>query len=59
MPNIKPIIPKVVDPDGVVVSIEPRPMAKSSDEQRAKTVEATGGEPSIDHAGTSNPYIDY
>lgn len=59
MPNIKPIIPQVVDPEGVVVSIEPRPMDKGSDEQRAKTVEETGGEPSVDHTGNSNPYIDY
>ncbi len=59
MPDIKPIIPQVVDPEGVVVSIEPRPMGKGSDEQRAKTVQETGGEPSVDHAGNSNPYIDY
>lgn len=59
MPNIKPIIPKVVEPDGVQCSIEPRPMAKGSEDSRAKAVEATGGEPLVDYEGKSNPYIDY
>lgn len=59
MPNIKPIIPAVVEPDGVQCSIEPRPMQKGSDKDRAKAVEATGGTPLVDYEGKSNPYIDY
>lgn len=59
MPDIKPIIPQVVQPDGVVVSIDPRPMSVSSDEERARAVQETGGEPRVDHSGHSNPYIDY
>jgi tryptophan 2,3-dioxygenase len=59
MPDIKPIIPQVVQPDGVVVSIDPRPMSVSSDQEREQAVQETGGEPRVDHAGRSNPYIDY
>ena len=59
MPDIKPIVPRIVEPEGVVCSIEPRPMEKSSDEARARAVEQTGGTPRIEHEGRSNPYIDY
>ncbi len=59
MPDISPIIPQVVEPDGVVVSIDPRPMDVSSDAERDEAVKATGGEPRVEYAGTSNPYIDY
>ena len=59
MPAIKPIVPRIVEPEGVVCSIEPRPMEKSSDEARARAVEQTGGTPRIEHEGRSNPYIDY
>lgn len=59
MPDFKPIVPQVVDPEGVVCSIEPRPMGRSSDEDRARAVERTGGAPRIEHEGRSNPYIDY
>ncbi len=59
MPDIKPIIPNVVEADGVVCSITPRPMGKGSESQRAKAVEQTGGMPMVDYEGKSNPYIDY
>ena len=59
MPAIKPIVPRIVEPEGVVCTIEPRPMEKSSDEARARAVEQTGGTPRIEHEGRSNPYIDY
>lgn len=59
MPDIKPIIPRVVEPDGVRCSIEPRPMDKGSEEDRLNAVEETGGEPMVDYEGQSNPYIDY
>ena len=59
MPDIKPIVPRIVEPEGVVCSIEPRPMEKSSDEARARAVAQTGGTPRIEHEGRSNPYIDY
>ncbi|MCY4066293.1 MAG: hypothetical protein OXF57_08020, partial [Rhodospirillaceae bacterium] len=59
MPDFKPIIPRVVEPEGVVCSIEPRPMGTSSDEDRARAVEETGGAPRVEHEGKSNPYIDY
>jgi len=59
MPDIKPIIPNIVEPDGVNCSIEPRPMDKRSDADRAKAVEQTGCTPFVDYEGRSNPYIDY
>ena len=59
MPDIKPVIPTVVEPEGVVCSIEPRPMTKGSDEEREKAVAETGGAPTVDFEGRSNPYIDY
>lgn len=59
MPDIKPIIPTVVDPGGVVCSTKPRPMKKGSEAQRASAVAQTDGEPTVDFDGVSNPYIDY
>jgi len=59
MPSYKPHIPRIVDPDGVDTSIEPRPMGLTTDETRAAMVEETGGDPMVDFEGTSNPYIDY
>jgi len=59
MPDIKPVIPTVVEPEGVVCSVEPRPMTKGSEEEREKAVAETGGAPTVDFEGRSNPYIDY
>lgn len=59
MPQYKPVRPQVVDPEGVQASAYPRPMPISTDESRARTAAETGGEPLVDFAGTSNPYIDY
>ena len=59
MPTIDPIYPQVVDPEGVHASQYPRPMPITTDETRAATVIETDGEPLVDFAGTSNPYIDY
>jgi len=59
MPDIKPIIPTVVEADGVLCSTTPRPMKKGSDAERAQAVAHTGGEPLTDYDGKSNPYIDY
>lgn len=59
MPNVEPHFPRIVDPDGVTASIEPRPLGRTSDDSREAVAVATGGEPLIDFPGTSNPYIDY
>ena len=59
MPRYKPIFPQLIDASQVQASVHPRPMGKTTAESRAKTAEGTGGEPSIDFDGTSNPYIDY
>jgi tryptophan 2,3-dioxygenase len=59
MPRYQPIHPQIVDPAGVVASAYPRPMQTTSNESRAYTVQATGGLPLVDFAGTSNPYNDY
>ncbi len=52
-------IPRLIDPAGVEASAHPRPMNVGSDAQREQTVRDTGGAPSTDFAGRSNPYIDY
>ncbi len=52
-------IPEIVNPAGVEGGAHPRPMNYTTDESRATTAEATGGEPSTDFEGTSNPYINY
>jgi tryptophan 2,3-dioxygenase len=59
MPSFEPFMPHVLDPSGVDVSIEPRPLGVSTDDSRSAMVETTGGEPMVDFEGTSNPYIDY
>jgi len=53
MPDIKPVIPTVVEPEGVVCSVEPRPMTKGSEEEREKAVAETGGAPTVDFEGRS------
>ena len=35
MPNFKPQTPKIVDPEGVTLGIEPRPMDQTTDTTRA------------------------
>ncbi|MEE9415586.1 MAG: tryptophan 2,3-dioxygenase family protein, partial [Acidimicrobiales bacterium] len=52
-------LPQVVDPTGVDGSPYPRRLATTTDETREATAVQTGGEPLVDFAGTSNPYIDY
>lgn len=59
MPTFEPFFPIIVDPEGVDASPHARPMPVTTDESRAATVDETGGEPLLDFAGTSNPYIDY
>lgn len=59
MPTYKPVRPQIVDPAGVDGSPHARPMPTTTDESRAATAADTGGEPMVDFAGTSNPYIDY
>lgn len=59
MPSYKPYRPEIVQIDAVDGSPYPRPMPTSTDESRAAEVQETGGEPRVDFAGTSNPYIDY
>ncbi len=52
-------IPSLIDPAGVEASPHPRPMELGSAAQREEAVSASGGVPSGDFAGRSNPYIDY
>ena len=59
MPTFKPQTPTIVDPTGVPLGNEPRPMGTSTDMSRAEVVDETGGEPLVDFDSTSNPYIDY
>lgn len=59
MPRYKPVHPKLIDPAGVQASAYPRPMGITTDESRAQTVQATGGQPIVDYQGKSNPYNDY
>ena len=58
MPTFKPQTPTIVDPTGVPLGNEPRPMGTSTDMSRAEVVDETGGEPLADFDSTSNPYID-
>lgn len=58
MPRCQPQQPHLIDPAGVPASAYPRSLAKTTDASRAYTAKATGGEPSVDFAGTSNPYVD-
>jgi tryptophan 2,3-dioxygenase len=59
MPTYPPHHPLLIDPSGVNTSPYPRPMSKTTDQSRAYTAQATGGQPQVDFAGTSNPYVDY
>jgi len=59
VPTFKPQTPTIVDPTGVPLGNEPRPMGTSTDMSRAEVVDETGGEPLADFDSTSNPYIDY
>ena len=59
MPRYRPVHPKLIDPAGVQASAYPRPMGITTDESRAQTVQATGGQPMVDYQGKSNPYNDY
>ncbi|MEM9564195.1 MAG: tryptophan 2,3-dioxygenase family protein [Actinomycetota bacterium] len=59
MPDYSPVVPRIVDPEGVDASPHPRPMPVTTDESRSATATETGGEPLLDFDGTSNPYIDY
>jgi tryptophan 2,3-dioxygenase len=59
MPRYRPVHPKLIDPTGVQASPYPRPMSVTTDETRAQAVQETGGEPSVDFQGKSNPYNDY
>ena len=59
MPRYKPIFPQLLDASQVQASVHPRPMGKTTAESRAKTAQETGGKPSVDFEGTTNPYIDY
>lgn len=59
MPKYQPRKPQIVDPAGVNVGIDARPMSQTSDQSRAYTVQETGGEPLVAFEGTSNPYNDY
>ena len=59
MPNFKPQTPKIVDPEGVTLGIEPRPMDQTTDATRADKALETGGEPTVDFMGDTNPYINY
>jgi len=59
MPKYKPYKTEIVDPTGVDTSILPRPMEMGSDETRNAKVKETSGEPIVDYAGKTNPYIDY
>ena len=59
MPKYKPYKTEIVDPSGVDTSILPRPMEMGSDETRDAKVKETSGEPIVDYAGETNPYIDY
>ncbi|MBT6032099.1 MAG: tryptophan 2,3-dioxygenase [Kordiimonadaceae bacterium] len=53
------VIPDIVDPKGVDGSPYPRSMDVLDDQDRAKAVVETKGEPQTEFQGTSNPYIDY
>lgn len=59
MASIEPHHPRIVDPEGVNTSIEPRPLGRTDDDSRAAVAATTGGEPLVDFSGPSNPYIDY
>lgn len=57
--NRRTDIPSLIDPAGVEASACARPMPMGSDAERAQAVAETGGRPTTEFAGRSNPYIDY
>ena len=59
MPRYKRQHPQIVDPSGVKLSVEARPMGMTTEASRAYAVHGTGGAPIVDFSGTSNPYNDY
>lgn len=59
MPRYQRLDPPLIDPAGVQPGIAPRPMGVTTDASRAQTAYTSGGQPSVDFEGTSNPYNDY
>lgn len=59
MPRYKRQHPQIVDPSGVKLGVEARPMGMTTEASRAYAVQGTGGAPLVDFDGTSNPYNDY
>ncbi|MEO2165122.1 MAG: tryptophan 2,3-dioxygenase family protein [Acidimicrobiales bacterium] len=59
MPNFKPVTPRIVDPEGVELGIDPRPMNISSDAERVQEVKETDGQPRVEFSSDTNPYIAY
>ncbi|MDK3017597.1 tryptophan 2,3-dioxygenase [Pseudodonghicola flavimaris] len=59
MPDYKPVFPDLIDAAQVVASTAPRPIGKTDAAQRAETAASTGGDPLLEFAGRTNPYIDY
>lgn len=59
MSRVAPVFPRLVDPEGVDCSNRPRPMGTTTDQSRQATAYGTQGQPQVEFAGTSNPYVDY
>lgn len=59
MPRYKRQHPQIVDPSGVRLGVEARPMGMTTEASRAHAVQGTGGAPIVDFEGSSNPYNDY
>lgn len=59
MPRYKRQHPTLIDPAGVKLGIGPRPMGLTSDASRAHAAYASGGQPTVDFDGASNPYNNY
>ncbi|MBT3746101.1 MAG: tryptophan 2,3-dioxygenase [Actinobacteria bacterium] len=59
MPDFKPVTPRIVDPEGVELGIDPRPMGITTDDTRAEQAKETDGQPTVDFPDTTNPYIAY
>jgi tryptophan 2,3-dioxygenase len=57
--RVAPVFPRLVDPAGVDCSNAPRAMGQTTDQTRADAAYATQGQPQVEFAGTSNPYVDY
>ena len=48
---LTPVAPVIVDPKGVHLGVDARPMPHSTDESRACTAESTAGKPMVDFSG--------